>query len=140
VDECIAVLDMESIIHGKEPERWQLVADLSFGPPDDWQLGSWQLALDTLPKEMLCFGSDIFWPSTPERYLEQYLQPQLALFEVALTQGHQAAEGSPDRARLRRQVFCENAWSHWTRAVPEARSAGARAPAAASAGRNGEPR
>ena len=139
VDECIAVLEMESTIHGKQPERWQLLADLSFGPPDDWQLRSWQLALDTLPKEMLCYGSDVFWPSEPERYLEQYLQPQLALFEVALTLGHQAGEGSPDRAQLRRRVFFENAWSHWTRAVPEGRSAPEREARAAS-GRNGSPR
>jgi predicted TIM-barrel fold metal-dependent hydrolase len=134
VDECIAVLDMESMIHGKEPGQWQLRADLSFGPPEDWQLRSWQLALDTLPKEMLCYGSDIFWPATPERYLEQYLQPQLGLFEVALTLGHQAGEGSPDRARWRQQIFHDNAWSHWKAAVGADER---RRPAAVVSDRNG---
>jgi len=52
VDECIAVLGMETIFAGSDPKKWQLKADLSFGPPDDWQLEAWQKAIDSLPHEM----------------------------------------------------------------------------------------
>ncbi|MBV9357967.1 MAG: amidohydrolase family protein, partial [Chloroflexi bacterium] len=71
VDECLAVLAMETEVHGQTPARWQLRADLSFGPPDDWQLSTWQKALDSVPPGMLCYGSDVFWPQTPEQYREQ---------------------------------------------------------------------
>ncbi len=40
IDECLAVLSMETELHGQDAERWQLRADLSFGPPDDWQLST----------------------------------------------------------------------------------------------------
>ncbi|HZU07056.1 MAG TPA: amidohydrolase family protein [Chloroflexota bacterium] len=119
VDECIAVLGMETIFYGDDAAKWQLKADLSFGPPDDWQLRSWELALDSLPHSMLCYASDVFWPCTPERYREQFLQPQLGLFEVAVTNCHIAPEGSGERARLREQIFFENAWAHWQAAVRE---------------------
>jgi predicted TIM-barrel fold metal-dependent hydrolase len=123
VDECVAVLEIETMLHGTQPEsaaRYQLRADVSFGPPDDWQLSTWQRALDSLPPSMLCYGSDAFWPTDAEKYLEQYLRPQLGLFEVAVTNGHLAAEGSPARARMRKQIFCENAWAHWQGAVRKA--------------------
>ena len=119
IDECIAVLDMETNIHGSDPKNWQMRADLSFGPPDDWQLRSWQEAIDSLPHEMLCYGSDLFWPVTPEQYLEQYLYPQRGLFEVAVTNGHIAQEGSSSRKELREQIFCKNAFEHWQGAVHE---------------------
>ncbi|HEX6480476.1 MAG TPA: amidohydrolase family protein [Ktedonobacteraceae bacterium] len=119
VDECIAVLDMESNIHGSDPKKWQLRADLSFGPPDDWQLSSWQRAVDSLPSTMLCYGSDLFWPVTAEQYLEEYLYPQRGLFEVALTNGHLAKEGSPGRKELREQIFYKNVLEHWQSAVRE---------------------
>ena len=119
VDECIAVMNMESFIHSGDPTKWQMIADLSFGPPEDWQLSSWQRALDTLPSEMLCYASDIFWPSTPERYQEQYLYPQRGLFEVAVTNGHIASEGSPSRKELRERIFSRNALDYWQAAVHE---------------------
>jgi len=123
VDECVAVLEMQTMLHGRTPEaaaRYQLRADVSFGPPDDWQLSTWQRALDSLPPSMLCYGSDTFWPTSAEKYLEQFLRPQLGLFEVAVTNGHLAAEGSPTRAQMRKQIFAENAWAHWQGAVREA--------------------
>ncbi|HEX6555155.1 MAG TPA: amidohydrolase family protein [Ktedonobacteraceae bacterium] len=119
VDECIAVLNMESNIHGNDPANWQFKADLSFGPPDDWQLSSWQRAVDSLPQSMLCYGSDLFWPLPPEQYFEQYLYPQRGLFEVAVTNGHIASEGSPSRKELREQIFYKNVFDHWQSAVRE---------------------
>ena len=113
VDECIAVLEMERQIHGDDPSAWQLRVDLSFGPPSDWQLSSWQHAIDALPPGMLCYGSDVFWPCTAERYREQYLRPQLGLFEVAANQSHLVPEGDPKRASVREQIFYQNAWDHW---------------------------
>ena len=119
VDECIAVLNMESNIHGSDPANWQFKADLSFGPPDDWQLSSWQRAIDSLPPTMFCYGSDMFWPTTPEEYLEKYLYPQRGLFEVAVTNGHIASEGSSSRKELREQIFYKNVLEHWQSAVRE---------------------
>ena len=117
VDETIAVLDMETIIFGGEPSNWQFKVDLSFGPPDDWQLETWQKVLDSLPTSMLCYGSDGFWPMEPEHYREHYLQPQLGLFEVATTNGHVAPEGSAQRMELRQRIFAQNALDHWHAAV-----------------------
>src|SRR5262249_55183993 len=94
VDECIATLGMETIFHGDNPRKWQLRADLSFGPPDTWQLESWEHALAGLPHTMLLYASDVFWPCTPDRYEEQFLRPQLGLFEVAVTNRKLAPEGS----------------------------------------------
>jgi len=119
VDECIAVLGMETIFGGSDPKNWQLKADLSFGPPDDWQLEAWQKAVDSLPHTMLCYASDVFWPCTPDRYREQFLQPQRGLFEVALTNGHIAEEGDAKRSELREQIFFDNAWSHYQAALKE---------------------
>src|SRR5437588_129348 len=104
---------------GVEPKQWQLRADLSFGPPDDWQLSSWQRAVDSLSPEMLCYGSDLFWPVTPDQYLEEYLHPQRGLFEVALTNGHIAKEGSSGRKELREKIFYKNVLEHWQSAVHE---------------------
>ncbi|MFL5665461.1 MAG: amidohydrolase family protein [Ktedonobacteraceae bacterium] len=119
VDESIAVLNMESNIHGNDPTHWQFRADLSFGPPDDWQLSTWQRAIDSLPSSMLCYGSDLFWPCSPEEYQEKYLYPQRGLFEVAVTNGHIASEGSPSRKELREQIFYKNVFDHWQAAVHE---------------------
>lgn len=119
VDECIAVLGMETIFQGDDPAKYQVKADLSFGPPDDWQPEAWQKALDSLPGTMLCYASDVFWPCTVERYREQFLQPQLGLFEVAATQSHKYEAGSPERTQLREQIFHGNAWAHWQAAVRE---------------------
>nr|BBH86394.1 hypothetical protein KTC_11450 [Thermosporothrix sp. COM3] len=117
VDECIAVLNMETNIHGTQAQHWQMKADLSFGPPDDWQLSSWQRAIDSLSPKMLCYGSDLFWPCSAEEYLEKYLYPQRGLFEVAMTNGHIAQEGSSSRKQVREQIFAENVLEHWNAAV-----------------------
>jgi predicted TIM-barrel fold metal-dependent hydrolase len=119
VDECIAVLAQETLFEGSDPSQWQLRTDMSFGPPADWQLESWQKAIDTLPHEMLGYASDVFWPATREQYDNQYLKPQLGLFETAATNGHIAEEGSPERVQLRDRVFHDNVWQHWERAVRE---------------------
>jgi len=139
VDECIAVLGMETIFQGSDPAQWQLKADLSFGMPDDWQLEGWQKAIDSLPHAMLCYASDVFWPCTAERYREQFLQPQRGLFEVSVTRGHIASEGSPERAALREQIFYDNAWAHWQSANkdpqrPRAATQALRTPLAPKAG------
>jgi len=119
VDECIAVLKIGSRFERIDPTEWGLKVDLSFGSPDDWQLETWQRVIDTLPSEMACYGSDVFWPCTPERYQEQFLQPQLGLFETASTLSHHAPVGSAERVRLRDMIFFENAYSHWQAAVRE---------------------
>jgi predicted TIM-barrel fold metal-dependent hydrolase len=119
VDECIATLGMETIFYGDDPQRWQLRADLSFGPPDDWQRESWERALVGLPHTMILYASDVFWPCTPERYREQYLQPQLGLFEVAVTDRHLAGEGSKERQAMREAIFFDNCWAHWQAGVRE---------------------
>jgi uncharacterized protein len=118
-DECIAVLNVETTVMGQDPANWDLKTDLSFGSPADWQLDVWQRAIDTLPPAMLCYGSDVFWPASPENYREQYLQPQLGLFETATTRGHIVQEGSIEREWLRSMIFFENAYSHWQAAVRE---------------------
>lgn len=117
LDEAIGVMEMETEIHDHKPESWQFRVDLSFGPPDDWQLETFEKALDSLPHQMLCYGADVFWPSDAEQYLEQYLQPQLALFEVAVTNGHLMSEGSPHRKEARQHIFGQNALDHWRAAV-----------------------
>ncbi len=119
VDECLAVLAMETMIHGDDPGNWQFRTGLSFGPPDDWQQSTWQKAIDSLPHGMLCYGSDAFWPKSPDQYREQYLLPQLGLFEVAATNSHIVPEGDPKRAQVRQQIFCDNAWSAWQSVVRE---------------------
>jgi predicted TIM-barrel fold metal-dependent hydrolase len=119
VDECIAVMAQETIFEGGDSSKWQLRADMSFGPPADWQLESWQKAFDTLPHQMIGYASDAFWPSTPERYENQFLRPQVGLFETAATTGHIAEEGSPQRVQLRERVFHDNIWEHWQLAVRE---------------------
>jgi predicted TIM-barrel fold metal-dependent hydrolase len=119
VDECIAVLGQETMFEGSDPKKWQLKADLSFGMPDDWQLESWQHAINSLPHSMLMYASDVFWPCTPTRYREQFLQPQLGLFEVAVTNGHLAREGDDARPRMRQAIFFDNGWEHWQSAVRE---------------------
>jgi hypothetical protein len=119
VDECIAVLKIGSRFQRLDPTEWGLKVDLSFGSPDDWQLETWQRVIDTLPPDTPCYGSDVFWPCTPERYQEQFLQPQLGLFETASTLSHRAPVGSVERVRLRDMIFFENAYSHWQAAVRE---------------------
>jgi predicted TIM-barrel fold metal-dependent hydrolase len=119
VDECLAVLAQESATRGEDPRDWQLRCDMSFGPPEDWQLLTWQRALDSLPHGMIAYASDCFWPMDTNRYVEGYLLPQIANFEVAATLGHIAGEGSPERAELRQAIFHDNAWDHYQRAVSE---------------------
>jgi predicted TIM-barrel fold metal-dependent hydrolase len=119
VDECVAVLAQETMFEGSDESKWQLRADMSFGPPADWQLDSWQKAIDTLPHQMIGYASDAFWPSTPERYDNQFLRTQLGLFETAATNGHIAEEGSPQRIQLRQRVFHDNIWQHWCAAIHE---------------------
>ncbi|HEY0584017.1 MAG TPA: amidohydrolase family protein [Chloroflexota bacterium] len=120
VDECLAVLAQETLFEGNDPSRWQLRADLSFGPPEVWQLETWQKALAGLPHQMIGYASDIFWPGPPDRYDNQYLRPQLGLFETAATTEHIAEEGSPQRIELRQHIFYDNIWNHWQGAVREA--------------------
>ena len=82
-------------VFGGDPADWDLRVDLSFGPPSDYQLEVWQHCIDTLPPQMLMYGTDTFWPMQPEMYREQYLQPQLGLFETAATLGQRRLRGQP---------------------------------------------
>jgi hypothetical protein len=68
---------------------------------------------------LIGYASDAFWPSTPDRYDNQFLRPQLGLFETAATNGHIAEEGSPQRIQLREGIFHDNIWQHWQQAVRE---------------------
>ena len=118
-DEGVAVLKTTTGIFGQNPADWDLRVDLSFGAPTDWQLEVWQHCIDTLPPQMLMYGTDTFWPVDPEMYREQYLQPQLGLFETATTLGHIVGEGSPAREEYRNMIFSQNAHSHWQNAIKE---------------------
>jgi predicted TIM-barrel fold metal-dependent hydrolase len=118
-DECIAELNIVSSLFGQDPESWDLKVDLSFGAPSDWQLDVWQRCIDTLPPQMLIYGTDTFWPASPEEYREKYLQPQLGLFETVTTRGHIVSEGSPAREAYRNMIFFENAYRHWQAAIRE---------------------
>ncbi|WP_253767731.1 amidohydrolase family protein [Goodfellowiella coeruleoviolacea] len=119
VDETLAVLAQEKMTHGSDPARWQMRADVSFGPPDDWQLSSWERALTSVEPQRLIYGSDGFWPMEADRYVQAHLLPQLGVFETAATLGHVAEEGTDERHQLRQQIFFDNAWSHWCNAVRE---------------------
>jgi predicted TIM-barrel fold metal-dependent hydrolase len=119
VDECIAVLKIGARFLRIDPAEWGLKVDLSFGPPGDWQLETWQRVLNNLPLETPCYASDVFWPCEPEEYREKYLQPQLGLFETAITLEHIVEEGDIRRKRMREMIFYENAYSHWQAAVHE---------------------
>jgi uncharacterized protein len=118
-DEGVAVLKVTAGVFGQDPENWDLRVDLSFGAPTDWQLEVWQHCIDTLPPQMLMYGTDTFWPVDPEMYREQYLQPQLGLFETAATLGHIVGEGSPAREEYRNMIFYRNAFDHWQAAIME---------------------
>jgi hypothetical protein len=63
------------------------------------------------------YGTDTFWPASPEMYREQYLQPQLGLFETATTLGHIVGEGNPAREEYRNMIFYQNAYEHWQNAI-----------------------
>jgi hypothetical protein len=104
---------------GGDPADWDLRTDLSFGSPTDWQLEVWQHCIDTLPPQMLMYGTDVFWPCEPEEYREQFLQPQLGLFETSTTLGHIVGEGSPAREEYRNMIFFQNALDHWQSAIRE---------------------
>jgi len=119
VDECIATLAMETFHPGEsEDDRWQLKADLSFGCPPDWQVESVGKAVNMLPHDMLMYASDCFWPCDPERYLEQFVYPQLATLEAAATLSRTAPPpGGEARAAFRRAVFHDNAMQHWEAAT-----------------------
>jgi len=121
-DEGVAVLKVTTGVFGDDPAGWDLRCDLSFGPPTDWQLEVWQHCIDTLPPQMLMYGTDTFWPVSPEMYREQYLQPQLGLFETAATMGHIVQEGSPAREGYRNMIFYRNAFDHWQAAIKEAQN------------------
>jgi uncharacterized protein len=118
-DECIAMLKVTTGVFGSDPKDWDLKVDLSFGSPNDWQLEVWQRCIDTLPPAMLMYGTDTFWPVSPEEYRESYLQPQLGLFETATTLGHIVQEGSPAREEYRNMIFSQNAYRHWQNAIKE---------------------
>lgn len=133
VDETIGVLAMES--EHPEPgdgDTSQLKADFSFGAPPDWQVDSLVKTLNEISARQLIYGSDLWWPMTPETYLEQYLLPHLSAFEVAATLSRKTPEqGSDQRPGLRRNVFRDNAWEHWlkaTRGVPQRPSRARTAP------------
>jgi predicted TIM-barrel fold metal-dependent hydrolase len=119
VDECIATLAMETFhANAGQKDRWQLKADLSFGCPEDWQVDSVRKALNMLPSDMLMYGSDVFWPCEPVRYLEEFIYPQLATFEAAAALSRRVpVAGSGGRIELRRRVFYENALEHWEAAT-----------------------
>jgi hypothetical protein len=105
VDECIAVLKIGARFLRIDPAEWSLKVDLSFGPPGDWQLETWQRVLDNLPPDAPCYASDVFWPCEAKEYREKHLQPQLGLFETATTLSHIESEGGIGRERLRNKVF-----------------------------------
>ena len=115
VDECIATLAMETFHAQHTPkDHWQLKADLSFGSPPDWQLESLRKAFDMLPRDMLMYGSDVFWPCDSIRYLEQFIYPQLSTFEMAATLSRSTPEpATRERIEFRRAVFYDNALQHW---------------------------
>jgi predicted TIM-barrel fold metal-dependent hydrolase len=119
VDETLAVLAQEQMTHGSDPASWQLRTDVSFGPPEDWQLPTWERALTSVQPSRLVYGSDAFWPMDTDTYVQAYLLPQLGLFETAATSQHVAEQGSPERKQLRQGIFFDNAWDHWCRAVTE---------------------
>src|SRR5215204_1872312 len=118
-DECIAVMKVTTGVFGNDPKDWDLKVDVSFGPAADYQLEVWQRCLDTLPPAMILYGTDTFWPVSPETYREKYLQPQLGLFETATTLGHIVGEGSPAREEYRDMIFYRNALDHWQNAIKE---------------------
>jgi predicted TIM-barrel fold metal-dependent hydrolase len=118
-DETLAVLAQEQMTHGPDSSAWQLRTDVSFGPPEDWQLPTWEYALTAVGSARLLYGSDGFWPMNAGEYVEGYLLPQLGLFETAATNQHVTGEGSPERKQLRQGIFFDNAWDHWSAAVRE---------------------
>jgi predicted TIM-barrel fold metal-dependent hydrolase len=122
IDETLAVLEQEDRTHGSDPKNWQLRADVSFGPPDDWQLRTWELALTGVSPRRLIYGSDSFWPMSADEYRESYLIPQLGLFETACTDQHVAPEGSPERRDLRQGIFHDHGWEHWCSTIREPQS------------------
>jgi len=85
-------------------------------------LSTWAKALTAVQPKRLIYGSDVFWPTDPEAYLQSYLLPQLGLFETAATNEHVAEEGSDERKELRKSIFYDNAWDHWCQAVREPQS------------------
>jgi hypothetical protein len=52
-------------------------------------------------------------------YREQYLQPQLGLFETAATRGHIVQEGSPAREKYRNMTLYQKALDYWQNAIKE---------------------
>lgn len=119
VEEMLGVMTMMTQNFGQDPNNWDLKVDVSFGAPDALQLETWSKAISVLPPDMLIYGSDLFWPATPEKYKEKVLQPQLGLFEVSATLEHIAQEGSQERMELREKIFFTNAFNHWNNAVRE---------------------
>ena len=124
VDELVALLMMESYHREPNPDDpWQLKADFSFGPPPDWRVESLLKALDSLAPDQLIYGSDAWWPQTPEQYAKHSLVPHLTAFEAAADLSRQGGGDDPERrARLRTGVFHGNVMSHWakaTRGVPQ---------------------
>ncbi len=108
---------------GDEADPWQFKADFSFGAPPDWQVSTLTKAMNMLASDQLLYGSDVWWPTSPETYYEQYRLPHLAGFEVAATLSRKLPDqGSEERSRLRNAVFAENVLTHWekaTRGVPQ---------------------
>jgi hypothetical protein len=80
-------------------------------------------ALDSLPQDQLVYGTDSWWPLTPEQYSKHSLLPHLSAFEAAADLSRQGGGDDPEgRARLRTSVFHDNVMSHWkkaTRDVPQ---------------------
>ena len=99
---------------GEREDPWQLKVDLSFGCPADWQVDSFRKALNMLPHDMLMYASDVFWSCDRQRYMEEFVYPQLATFEAAATLARGVAgPGSHERVLLRRAVFHDNVLKHW---------------------------
>jgi predicted TIM-barrel fold metal-dependent hydrolase len=119
VDETLAVLLQETMTHGQNPADWQMRTDVSFGPPEDWQLPTWEHTLTSATPARMVYGSDCFWPVDAEEYLRSYLLPQLGLFETAATNTRIAGRDSPERVQYRQDIFFDNAWAHWNAAVRE---------------------
>jgi hypothetical protein len=68
------------------------------------------------------YGTDTFWPASPEMYREQYLQPQLGLFETATTLGHIVGEGNPAREEYRNMILEHDLLPERLRALAERHS------------------
>jgi predicted TIM-barrel fold metal-dependent hydrolase len=133
-DELIAMLLMEGEhrANSDAADPWQLKTDFAFGAPPDWRVSTLTKAMNLLAHDQFIYGSDMWWPLTPEQYYEQYLLPHLAAFELAASLARNwPASGTAERSAVRDAVFSDNVLTHWdkaTRGVAQAPRRAASAP------------